>query len=188
MALINASDKLSEIFSDSNPNSVAETIITEYNGILNELAPARRKMITKQNLPYINEHITHMKMQYDSKLTKAIEENTPEGWRIVRVIRNQYTKALDYGKTEYYKRVLNTDYNLWRTLESKQITTPTEILYKGKMTSSPKKIAKLMNKNFNEKVKKIRDNFDDINVDPIEILGKIVDKPDSTFDIPLITY
>ena len=188
MTLINESNKLIEIFNDSNPNNVAETIVTEFNRILNELAPARRKNITKNDLPYLNENIAAMKQEYDNRLTEAIRENVPEGWRVVRTVRNLYNKAIDKGKTEYYKRMLNTDYNLWRTLESKQITTPTEIMYKGKMTTSPKKIAEAMNKHFNEKIKHIRENFEESNVDAIEILSKIVKKPKTTFNIPEITY
>ena len=85
MAMINESNKLSEIFNDSNPNNVAEVIITEYNRILNKLAPARRKNITKNDLPYLNENIAAMKQEYDNRLTEAIRENVPEGWSPIRL-------------------------------------------------------------------------------------------------------
>ena len=45
-----------------------------------------------------------------------------------------------------------------------------------------------MNEFFSKKIKKIREEFPDVNVDTIEILGKLIKKPVKKFSMPLITY
>ena len=95
---------------------------------------------------------------------------------------------LDKVRTAYYQKVLNSDYQLWKTLENKKLSTPTEINYKGKTITSPKKIANIMNKHFSDKITKIRDEFEHSNVDPIEVLSKVVEKPVTELTIPRITY
>ena len=41
-----------------------------------------------------------------------------------------------------------------------KISTPTEFTYKGKLITSPKKTAEVMNIRFEEKINNIRDNFE----------------------------
>ena len=102
-----------------------------------------------------------MRKQANTKLTEAIESKDTEDCRIARHVRNLYGKIVEKVKTEYYKKMLNTDYTLWKTIESKETTTPTEIIHNGKTVTSPRKIAEIMNKEFDKKVKDICENFDD---------------------------
>ena len=115
------------------------------------MAPARRIKVTKNDLPYIDEHIRALKSDADDKLTDAIENGTPENWRVARHARNFFSKYLDKAKTVYYKRILNTDYDLWKTIENKKSSTPTEIIHQGKIITSPKKISQIMNREFYKK-------------------------------------
>ena len=45
-----------------------------------------------------------------------------------------------------------------------------------------------MNKHFKNKIDKIRNEFHNGSIDSIEILGKLIDKPKTTFEIPTIQY
>ena len=127
-------------------------------------------------MPYLVKNIAHMEEIYDTKLTEAIRDSGPKNWRILRIIRNQYSKTIDRVKAEYYQRILNTKYHLWKILENDKIQTQTEIFYKGKKIISPKKIADAMNNHFEQKIWKIWVEFTKNAVDPIEILAKIVRK------------
>ena len=113
MNLIESSEKLNEtFFSKTDPDDIAETLIEEYNRILNTIAPSKRVPIRKEETKYLDENIKEMKSYAESKLTEAINKNNNENWRIARYARKQYEKALDKAKTVYYKKILNTDYNL----------------------------------------------------------------------------
>ena len=148
MKLIDASEKLLSVFSMNNPNFIAENILFEYNRIVDEIAPAKRVDMNKKGLPYIDEELKEMKKEVENRITYAIENPTTDEWRIVKHMRNQYSKLLDKAKTKYYKHILNTDYNLWRTIDNKTITTPTEIIKNGVRITSPKRLSNHMNKFF----------------------------------------
>ena len=76
---------------------------------------------------------------------------------------------------------------MWKSLVRKdERATPTEIKEEDKNITSPAKISNLMNDWFYKKYERIKNTFTESKIDPIEILGKIVDKPDTTFKLPLI--
>ena len=128
-----------------------------------------------------------MKREADIKLTTAIKSNNPVEWRMANYLRNRYSKALDKVKTLYYQASFKKDYNLWGTIKTKENSlTPMELAIKGKRIKSPKKIATEFDHFYKNKIKKIKDKFTNPEVDPIEILRKLVPKPKNKFTIPLI--
>ena len=138
--LIKESEKLSKIFNSGDPDQIADTLVTEYNRILNELAPAKNKQIKDDDIKYIDNEIKEMKAEAESRLTDAIKDKSHEKWRLAKYARNTYSKALDKAKTAYYKNILNKDYHLWKTVKCKnKRQIPTEIMWGGRKVTSPKK-------------------------------------------------
>ena len=70
---------------------------------------------------------------------------------------------------------------------SERTTIPIELIWVGQRVTSPIKIARIMNKYYRNKVNQIREEFKKSPVDPIEMLEKCIEKPKSTFSMPLIT-
>ena len=50
--------------------------------------------------------------------------------------------------------------------------------------TSLKNIANHMNKYFDNKIREIRNKFTEPTVDPIELLGKLINKPETKFTLP----
>ena len=75
-----------------------------------------------------------------------------------------------------------------RTLNQNNTVIPTEIYHGGVKYTSPRNIANVMNRFFKEKVETMREKFVDPSVDPIELLGKLISRPGTSFSIPMIDY
>ena len=89
------------------------------------------------------------------------------------------------------KGIINNTNELWNIVRNYTSnddgTIPTNIILEGKQVSSPKQLADVFNDHFIDKVNKIRRGFRNDSEDPIEILEKLVKKPESKFTIPEIT-
>ena len=59
----------------------------------------------------------------------------------------------------------------------------TSILEEGRITASPKKLVSIFSEFFQTKVKKICDSFTPTPFHPINILNKLIQKPDCTFSL-----
>merc|ERR1711954_364246 len=72
----------------------------------------------------------------------------------------------------------------WKTVnETKENNkTPTRIYDEDKDETSPRKLANLFNKYFNEKIKKIREKFTKSNDIAIRILENLMEKPATKFN------
>ena len=113
-------------------------------------------------------------------LTDAISANIPDKWRELRNSKNHLKTLIDNDKTEYLKDKFKDKRNSWKTLQdfngAQKPHPPFRLIYNGKITSSPNKIANIQNKHFIDKIIKMREKFVPPNFDPIKILENLETK------------
>ena len=144
-------------------------MVTEYSRFVNELAPEKKVILRKDENIYENEEVKEYKRDAENLLTEAIQNNTPENWRLFKYCRNKYYRLSNKAKTAYYQRILGKDYSLWRTIKMKERgEPPSEILWHGRRITSPKKISNIMNEFYKKKIIKIQKEMKDPKMDPIQ--------------------
>ena len=103
------------------------------------------------------------------------------------IMRNNFSKIMEKSKRLYYMTKMTTSKNMWNTIKSlagqNMIMMPRTILDNGEQISSPKVIADHMNEFFINKVEETRDNFEEPKITAIDILKKLIQKPETKFKL-----
>ena len=125
------------------------------------------------------------------QLTKAISSKNIEEWRLYISMRNVLYKSIEAAKTIFYVNLFKRSKQMWNTVKklnkSEKGSTPTSIVINNKLSSSPVKICTAMNAFFHNKILTIRQGFTKCLMDPIEILSKLIPRPNKKFTLPYIT-
>ena len=66
---------LNSASADTRTDIVSNTIMTEYNNMINRHAPCKIVQVKKDYIPYFNEEVRQLQSEANSKLTNAINEN-----------------------------------------------------------------------------------------------------------------
>ena len=189
---------LQEIFSETDPNIIAETLINELSLIIECIAPSKKVQCSKNYAPWINQEFIRESKIKDELHRIAKVSNNGDDWRKFRAQRNLVNNLNKSNKSAYYnfklniKRDENGDENkfqndikskeMWKTFKELSNTNtqvpPRLILHDGNLVTSVKKIVNIANNFFIDKIQKIRDSFPSNNgVTPLEILEFLDNDP-----------
>ena len=86
---------LNTVFQTLDPNPATNILISEYNRTNNELSPAQKILLKKDNQPYYTNETREAKEEAENLLTNTIENNSPENWRIYKYCRYRYYCMVD---------------------------------------------------------------------------------------------
>ena len=182
---------LNAVLSNTNTDQVTNTIITEYNDMINRHAPATIIQVRADYMPFYNEEIKEQNTDADIKLSEAILVNEKEKWNIYKMSRNKLMKLINTAKTNYYERILNSSLNIWKSAKhltnSEESTVPRRIVSDGKVVTSPKKLANCFNVFFKEKIRNIQKSFFDWPLNPLFVLSLIIPRKECRFCLPETT-
>ena len=107
------------------------------------------------------------------------------------MLRNQANKIVEFVKHNYFVQRLGSVRNIWREFRSykgeEDNGTPTKIIHNNKEVASPKKMSNIFNEFFIKKVEDIQSKFDEEDSDQMEILSKLIPRPNTTLDINYVT-
>ena len=193
---------LQEIFSETDPNKIAETLLNELSIIIECIAPSRKVQCSKKYAPWINQNFIRESKIKDELHRIAKGSNNMEDWRNFRAQRNLVNNLNKSNKSSYYNYKLNIKKDdvgdefkyqndiqskvMWRTFKdltnnNNQIP-PRLILHEGNLVTSVRKIVNIANNFFIEKIRKIRESFPiNDSVSPLEILQNLVPKNKKEF-------
>ena len=199
---------LGGIFSETDPNIIAETLLNELSIIIECIAPSKKIQCTKSYAPWINEEFLRESKTKDNLHKIAKGSNDEDDWRKFRIQRNLVTKLNKANKSSYYNYRLNINKKdngdefkyqndvqskvMWDTFKNltnnnKQVP-PRVILYNGNLVTSIKKIVNIGNEFFIDKISKIRESFPvNENISSLEILQKLIPKCQNQFKIKMAT-
>ena len=105
-----------------------------------------------------------MEKTVEDQLENAIESKHIEDWRLFRSLRNQAYKYLENAKKTFYVARFAKAGNIWREFGKFQgendNKSPIKVIHEGKEVSSPKKMARIFNNFFINKVEEIQKKFE----------------------------
>ena len=178
---------LTEIFSLTDPDEIAKTIILEMNKILEEIAPSRIVQKRSYEKTHKCEELDQLKKQSDCQLEIAINSSDREEYRLYNRLRNKFQRKTTEFSNSQFTESVSTTRQMWREIDSKLSTdkgeAPTYILDGDNVVSSQSKLAILFNDFFVTKIESLRSKFKPPATDPVETLAALIKKPDTSFEL-----
>merc|ERR1712101_64271 len=163
---------LQEIFSETDPNIIAEILLNELSIIIECIAPSKKIQCSKNYAPWINQDFIRESKIKDELHRIAKGSNSIEDWRKFRAQRNIVNNINKSNKSSYYNSRLNIKKNgngdetkyqndvqskvMWGTFKdlsntNKQVP-PRIIQHYGNLVTSIKQIVNIANDFFIEKI------------------------------------
>ena len=184
---------LAQMFSSGDSETIADTLMQEFDLMINTIAPSRRVQTCKKHAPFIDTETLAQIAQRKEHYAKARQSNTPEDWRLYRHTNNTTNRLIKQKKIDFYRQKFDTkdDKTMWTTLKNltnnKGQQQPATILHNNNFISSPRALANLANTHYVDKVNKIRQAFKKLTLNPIHILSTLIPRQQHTLTIPPIT-
>ena len=98
---------IQEIFSETDPNIIAETLITELSLIIECIAPSKKVQCSKSYAPWITKEFIRESKLKDELHKIAKVSNNGDDWRKFRAQRNLVNNLNKSNKSAYYNFRLN---------------------------------------------------------------------------------
>lgn len=189
---IDTSAPLCDLFTQEDPNTVTNTLMTELNRMIDTLAPAHRVQLNKKHSPFIDTESLALINTRKEHYARARQTDTPEDWRQYRHTNNLTNRLLAKKKRDYLTNKFdskNTN-TMWTALKNQTGTNkqqqPTTIIDNSTFISSPRAIATLANKHYIRKINTIRSMFKNA-LSAVHILSTLIPRQKHTFSLPEIT-
>ena len=182
-------DIIHSAFSYTDPNLVADIIMSEYNNVIEIIAPCTIKQVHKNYTQYINK-VLHQKQKNLKKLyNKAKRTKNNEDWLKYKNTKASINKEISQQKKKYTTDKLDNSNDRWKTVKdlnnTNAITTPRSIIKDNKIFNKPKDICNIANNYYINAIKKRREEIPVIPVKPVEVLKQIYPRNTNTFSIPI---
>ena len=182
---------LDMIFNYNDPDTIANIFQSEFNSIIDFLAPLKVVNLKKNYAPYLSNELKDQIKNTDKLLTNAIKSKTQDDWRKYRHEKNALNKKIDDAKTGYLKYKIGHPKKGWKVLNefkgNLKAHPPSKLIHKNKLVSSPQAIANIQNQFYIDKIAEIRNTFKKSDISPIKILEKLRPKVKNKMLIPPIT-
>ena len=189
---INTSERLNSVLAESCTNTVTNTVIEEYNIMINLIAPQHIIQIKKNHIPYANDELKEQSRDADEKLKDAIRTNEKEVWVEYKKLRNLLFKVIDKAKIGFYTNLIDKSKNVMKTVKhltnNNESTIPKRIVDDTGIVTSPKCLSNIFNNHFIQKIKDINKTFTKSEVNPIDILELVIPKANTQFHLPEVTF
>ena len=191
MQMIENNERLQDIFRYTDPETIATIIVEELNKIIDEIAPPKTIQIRGRDSKHKNEELEELKSESDHQLEKAINTGDRDEYRLYTRLKNKFQRKTKKFNEEQLKEEISDTKTMWKRvaekLDKEKTDIPRNIVDGDKIVSSPIKLARLFMTFFKDKIKEIRKKFIEPKVDPITILGKLIPKPETSFDFRAVT-
>ena len=107
--MVNNNFALNTIFSETDPNKIANVVVTEICNIIEYIAPSKKIQCSKSYCPWIDKNFKIQASIRDNLHTIAKSVDTPIAWREYRNQRNLVNRLNKSNKSNYYKSRLNLE-------------------------------------------------------------------------------
>ena len=119
--------------------------MTEYNNIIEIIAPRTIRQVQKNYTPYLNIHLRHQKSQVHKLHRMAKHTDDKNDWLAYKNAKATLNKEITKNKTRYINNKLNNSNNRWNTLKeinnTKGISAPRNIIHNNIIYNNLQKYA-----------------------------------------------
>ena len=187
--LVDQSDKLQSLFSEDNPEIIADLLMDGLKEITDQLVTKSRVQQRSRGVPYWCGKLEKERNLVKELNEKAIRSKQIEDARIYKHTKNQHSKnIIKYQKFKFRENMSNLR-KRWNTL--KDVTpsddaTPTEINHRGQTLTSSKAIANKFADYLDEKTEQIRNEVAFTNFKAGNIFKKVIARVEDDVDFPRV--
>ena len=180
-----------DVYNSSDVNEAVKLLTVKLNSVLDQHAPIKIIQVRSRYAPWLTDSTKDIMVERDRAQQLAKFGQDPDLWRSYRNLRNRATTCMKIDRQVWERRQLdnfaNTPTDLWRNVKGwmgwKNSGPPTELFHKGKMVSSPQKLATTMNSYFIDKVKSLQQNLPASKNDPLKHLRQLMAGRTCTFQL-----
>merc|ERR1712115_534408 len=182
-------DILQTAYNYTDPDLIADIIMTEYNNIIDIISPRTIRQVLKNYTSYINKTLRQKQRHLHKLHIRAKHTGDTTHWTKYKNNKATVNKEISTNKTNYINKKLDNSTDIWKTLQdinnTKGITTPRNIIHNNQIYNNIQQICEITNNHYIDSIKTLRDNIPNIPVSPIDILKNIYPRFNNTFTIPL---
>ena len=140
LPLVDSSDKLQSLFSDTDVESIASKLNDGLNEIAKSLISKKRIQKANNQRDFDDPELRHSRKRIQEKSKLAHRTGCPEEARLLKHLKNQYTKKETKKKKEFETKIMNKINAKWRFLEDDdEDKTPVCVKFDGKLTTAKEK-------------------------------------------------
>ena len=183
--------ELGEIFSYTDVNKAAEALTQKLTEVLDEMAPVRKIQTRKKYAAWMTKETKALKEKREAAHERAVVTDNQEDWRYYRNLRNKVTANLREDRRKWETKKLDLQENdssgVWRTVKGwlgwGTSGTPSQLLWEGRIVTSPAGLASTMNRFFLENIRNLRSNIPLATGDPVSKLKEAMMYRECTFTL-----
>ena len=180
---------LDEILAYTDVDKAAEALTQKLTEELDKMAPVKNIQTRTHYAPWMSKDTKLLKEKREAAHKKAAGTDDQEDWRTFRALRNQVTAKLREDKQKWETKKLDLQENessgVWKTVKGwlgwGTSGTPTQLLWEGRIVTSPAGLTSTMNKL--DKIRKLGDNLPLPTNDPIRKLKEAMRRKKCSFRI-----
>merc|ERR1712240_219430 len=182
-------DILKSVFTYTDPNLIADVVMSEINNTIEIIAPCTVKQEQKIYAPYIDTNLRNKQRILQKLYNKAKCTKNNEDWLNYKNKKAKINKDAAKQRKKYIANKLNSANDRWKALKDlnnkNQITALRNIIKDDKIYNNPKDICNIANNYYIDTIKKLREQIPNIPVKPVDVLKQIYPRNANTFKIPL---
>ena len=155
----NRNVNIQKMFQSNDPEEITEIYNTEMNKAVNKFLIVKKVQKTKFEAKFMNKKLVADKKRINFWNKKFTSSRTHEDYRVLKNLKNRYTKDIKRAKKNYYKLRYATNLGKWKTLreeenfEEKGLNTA---IVDGKIINSQEKLANKFSESFLNKICNIK--------------------------------
>ena len=174
-----------------NVDQAVQILTERINTLLDKYAPVKNIQVRKKYAPWLSDATKKLMEQRNIAQQVAFLSKDQNRLREYKNLRNRVNNLLKSDKKNWEKahldHVSNSDSDLWKNLKDlvqwKNGGPPSQLFHNGELHSSPKRLAKMMNEFFINKVKNLLSNLQPTDSDPLRYLKRYMSGRNAKFQL-----
>ena len=183
-----------DIYVAEDPDEAIQHFTTKINDILDKMAPIKVFQSRSKYCPWLSEQTKHLLKLRNEAQQRYSREKTDYNYEKFKKLRNRATNQLRKDKIGWQKKKLQecsgNSSLMWKNvlgwLNWSSTGSPSRLFHGGRLFTSPKALAEIMNNFFIEKICLIRQKLPAPNEDPLKMLKHLMKDRKSTFSFSAV--
>ena len=118
--LVEINEDLNSLFSESDPDIIADKLLNGLNQVIKELIIIKRVQLNSKAAPYWNSELEDSRTSVKTKMRTAHITGNIEDERDAKNARNIHSRKIKKRITEYYKDKFSKDKNKFKSVKEIQ--------------------------------------------------------------------
>ena len=179
------------VYSSEDVEEATRMFTSEVCKILDKMAPVKTFQIRKSYAPWLSPTLKAEIMKRDQIQKEAQETKSNDKWREFKKLRNSVNNKLKGAKKNWQRNKMkeysSDSRSTWTHVRSclgwSTGGPPTQLLHDGALHSKPSELANIMNNFFINKIRNLRMNLPNSNLNPVDLVRSLMYRRTCNFNI-----